>query len=176
MPCLQVYLMFGVAVLNSIAAYIQKWPTAYQIINIPHFLMYIAIIYYLCKKEFYTVAWAVFALITLVVVDFMILSKKIFGMEEVLMNRIRGSAPSTPCGCAKSCGCSSPSIPQQPTTLKPHPSQPLSQFTSQPSSPYALEQRQEIGSSLEAGGYKQPKLNVYMNPSPIMSDTVKVKY
>ena len=158
MPCLQVSLMFVVAIMNSIAAYIQEWPTEYQIINVPHFLMYIAIVYYLCQKEFYTAAWVVFALITLVAVDFIILSKKIFAMEHTLMNRFKCGG-STPCGCASKCGCGTP----QPTTLQPQPSQPLSQFTSQPSSAYTLEPGQVIRSQLEADGMQftgnQPPIN-----------------
>jgi hypothetical protein len=108
--CIQVFLMLGVAILNSIGAYIREWPTAYQIINVPHFFMYIAIIYYLCAKEFHTVAWVVLALITLATVDFMILSKKIFAMESILMDRLGGKPPTPPCGCKSGsggCGCKS---------------------------------------------------------------------
>jgi hypothetical protein len=110
--CIQVFLMLGVAILNSIGAYIREWPTAYQIINVPHFFMYIAIIYYLCAKEFHTVAWVVLSLITLATVDFMILSKKIFAMETILMDRLGGKPPTPPCGCKSGsgsvgCGCKS---------------------------------------------------------------------
>ena len=167
MPCLQVSLMFVVAIMNSIAAYIQEWPTEYQLINVPHSLMYIAIVYFLCKKEFYTAAWAVFGLITLVTVDFMILSKKIFDMEYTVMNRLkgRGSAPSTPPGSAYA--------------RQPQPSQPLSQFTSQPSSAYTLEPGQEIRSQLEADGMQyagnQPPINTGAINYPANSDTVRVK-
>jgi len=108
--CIQVFLMLGVAILNSIGAYIREWPTAYQIINVPHFFMYIAIIYYLCAKEFHTVAWVVLSLITLATVDFMILSKKIFAMETILMDRLGGKHPTPPCGCKSGsvgCGCKS---------------------------------------------------------------------
>jgi hypothetical protein len=215
MPCLQVLLMIGVAILNSVAAHIQEWPMAYQYINIPHFLMYIAIIYYLCKNEFYSTAWVVFAIITLVTVDFMILSKKIFAIEDTLMARLKGSASSSSCSCAASssscscaasstscpcasrskpchcvgrstpcncggnsckCGCTGSTTPQPPpTTLQPQASQPLSQFTSQPSSTLRLEPGQEIGSFLEAAGYGNPPLNVMMQPPPVNSATVMVK-
>ena len=165
MPCLQVSLMFGVAIMNSIAACIQEWPKAYQIINIPHFLMYIAIVYYLCKKEFYTLAWVVFALITLVTVDFIILSKKIFAMEHTVMSRLRGSAPSTPPGSAYA--------------RQPQASQQISQFTSQPSSAYTLEPGQAIRSQLEADGMQftgnQPPINTGAINYPANSDTVRVK-
>lgn len=201
MPCIQVSLIIGVAIMNSIAAHIKEWPKPYQLINIPHFLMYIAIIYYLCQKEFYTTAWVVFALITLVTVDFIILSDRIFEMEETVMTRIRGGVPpigaaspcncggrskpcncvgrSSKCGCGGTsckCGCASPSTPQPPaTTLYPQASQPLSQFTSQPSSAFRLEPGQEIGSYLEAAGYQQPPpLNVTMQPPPINSATVRM--
>lgn len=101
MCCVQVWLMSGVAIMNSVGAYLQQWPTAYQLMNIPHFLMYIAIVYYLCAKEFYTVAWVAFGLITLATVDFMILSEKIFGLETTMMNRLAGGqAPQTPWGQA----------------------------------------------------------------------------
>ena len=91
--CIQVLLIIVVAILNSIGAYIREWPIAYQIMNIPHFFMYIAIIYYLCAREFHTVAWVVFSLITLAAVDFMILSKKIFLMESIVMERLKGGKP-----------------------------------------------------------------------------------
>jgi hypothetical protein len=161
MPCLQVYLMFGVAIMNSIAAYIQEWPTAYQIINVPHFLMYIAIVYFLCQKEFYTLAWAVFALITLVTVDFIILSKKIFAMERIIIQRMKCSARCHE-GRPRSCStCSSP--PGGAYARQPQASQPLSQFTSQPSSAYTLEPGQAIRSQLEADGMQymgnQPPIN-----------------
>lgn len=169
MPCLQVSLMIGVAIMNSIAAHIQEWPMAYQYINVPHSLMYIAIIYYLCQKEFYTTAWVILSIITLVTVDFIILSKKIFEMEDTVMARISGRTTSTTTGCA------TPQPP--PTTLHPQASQPLSQFTSQPSSAYVLEPGQEVGSYLEAAGYKQlPPLNSAMNKPPINSATVMVKH
>jgi hypothetical protein len=97
MPCLQVFLISGVAIMNSIAAYIQEWPKAYQIINIPHFLMYIVIIFFLCQNEFYTAAWVLLAIITLVTVDFIILSKKIFELEATMMSRLTKSCtPSSP--------------------------------------------------------------------------------
>jgi hypothetical protein len=178
MPCLQVSLMFGVAIMNSIAACIQEWPKAYQIINIPHFLMYIAIVYYLCKKEFYTLAWVVFALITLVTVDFIILSKKIFAMEHTVMSRLRGrgsamgSAPSTPPGSA-----STP--PGNAYARQPQASQQISQFTSQPSTAYTLEPGQVIRSQLEADGMQyrgnQPPINTATINYPANSDTVRVK-
>lgn len=192
MPCIQVSLIIGVAIMNSIAAHIKEWPKPYQLINIPHFLMYIAIIYYLCQKEFYTTAWVVFALITLVTVDFIILSDRIFEMEETVMTRMRGGVPpigaaspcncggrSKPCNCGGTsckCGCRGPSTPQPPaTTLQPQASQPLSQFTSQPSSAFRLEHGQEIGSYLEAAGYQHPSpLNVTMQPPPINSATVRM--
>ena len=102
--------MFGVAIMTSIAAHIQEWPTAYQMMNVPHFLMYIAIVFYLCQKEFYTAAWAVFALITLVTVDFIILSKKIFAMERIMVNRLKGKnlikkRREGGCNCNGGCQC-----------------------------------------------------------------------
>jgi hypothetical protein len=111
--CIQVLLLIGVAILNSIGAYFQEWPTAYQLMNIPHFFMYIALIYYLCTKEFHTVAWVVLSLITLAAVDFMILSKKIFGFEAIVMDRLGGNPPRPPCGCKSGsvgCGCKSGSV------------------------------------------------------------------
>ena len=161
--------------MNSIAAHIQKWPTAYQVINIPHFLMYIAIIYYLCQKEFYTAAWVLFALITLVTVDFIILSKKIFEMEDTVMTRMKGgSNTATACAISPQAHVAAPAQPP-PITMQPQPSQPISQFTSQPSSAFRLEPGQEIGSYLEAAGYQHPPLNVAMQPPPINSATVMVK-
>jgi hypothetical protein len=157
--------MIGVAMMNSIAAYIQKWPVHYQYMNIPHFLMYIAIIYYLCKKEFYTVAWVIFSLITLVTLDFIILSKKIFDMEKMVTTRINGYLSSK----------ASPSLsqppPPQPITSQPVPSQqPVSQFMSQPSH-YT---EQTCGSELEYAGMQPPQqvplpipINNLLNNPPI---------
>ena len=161
MPCLQVYLMFGVAIMNSIAAYIQEWPTEYQMINVPHFLMYIAIVYYLCKKEFYNVAWVLLGLITLVSVDFIILSKKIFAMERIIIQRMKCSARCHERGIRSCSTCSSP--PGSAYARQPQASQQISQFTSQPSSAYTLEPGQVIRSQLEADGMQftgnQPPIN-----------------
>ena len=175
--------------MTTIAAHIQEWPMEYQYMNVPHSLMYIAIVYYLCKKEFYMAAWIVFSIIALVTVDFIIFSKKIFEIKDKIMDKINGTDSSTQCGCKSKCGCASKcgckskcgcgsGTPQPPaTTLQPEPSQPLSQFTSQPSSAYVLEPGQEVGSYLEAAGYKQlPPLNSAMNKPPINSATVMVKH
>jgi hypothetical protein len=189
MPCLQVYLMVGVAVMNSIAACIQEWPTEYQMINVPHFLMYIAIVYYLCKKEFYNVAWVLLGLITLVSVDFIIFAKKIFAMEHTVMNRLKGSVPSTPCGCkSTSPGGASPPIgpvmgpalstasptppPVGPYAKQPQASHQISQFTSQPSAAYTLEPGQAIRSQLEADGMQYTDNQIAL-PIPINTAAIK---
>jgi len=86
--CLPIYLIVVLGFVNIFAAHIQKWPTLYQVMNIPHFFIYIMLIYFLCKRNHYVAAWIVFSIITLVTIDFVAISKKVFRLEKNMVNKI----------------------------------------------------------------------------------------
>ena len=86
--CLPLYLIIILGVVNSFAAHIQDWPTLYQVMNIPNFFMYIVLIYFLCKKGHYVATWTIFSVITLITINFIAISKKVFTLEKNMINKM----------------------------------------------------------------------------------------
>jgi hypothetical protein len=89
--CLPLYLTIVLGVINSFAAHIQNWPTLYQVMNIPNFLMYTMLIYFLCKKGSYVATWIIFSVITLITINFIAISNKVFTLEKNMVNKILNS-------------------------------------------------------------------------------------